>query len=108
LTERSRPNASATASAPDLFRTPSLRNRRVCTFSTVFGAIPSARAVCRMEWPWDMDDRMSLSLEVSSGNPTGPVAWSSHLTRAAPSSGRIGLESTTRYPWLTIRSTARK
>ena len=41
--------ASATASAPDLFRTPSLRNSRVCTFSTVFGAIPSTRAVCRIE-----------------------------------------------------------
>jgi hypothetical protein len=43
----SRPNASATARAPDLFRTPSLRNSRVCTFSTVFGAMPRARAVCR-------------------------------------------------------------
>src|SRR5260370_41383954 len=40
----SRPKASATASAPGLLRTPSLRNRRVWMFSTVFGAIPSTRA----------------------------------------------------------------
>src|SRR3982074_1643252 len=51
----SRPKASATASAPGLLRTPSLRNRRVWTFSTVFGAIPSTRAVCRIECPMARD-----------------------------------------------------
>ena len=47
----SSPKASATASAPARFLTPSLRNSRVCMFSTVFGAIPRTRAVCRIEYP---------------------------------------------------------
>jgi hypothetical protein len=45
----SKPNAFATATAPALLRTPSLLNIRVWMFSTVFGAIPSRRAVWRIE-----------------------------------------------------------
>ena len=86
----SRPNASATVSAPDLFRTPSLRNSRVWTFSTVFGAMPSARAVCRIECPLARDRRMSVSRDVRSGSPPVPGTGSSHLACTTPISGRIG------------------
>jgi 3-hydroxybenzoate 6-monooxygenase len=47
----SRPSPSTTVKASARLRTPSLRNRPVWMFSTVLGDIPSARAVCRIEYP---------------------------------------------------------
>jgi hypothetical protein len=62
----------------------------VCTFSTVFGTIPSVRAVCRMEDPQARQRRMSSFRAIRSGGSGRRPALVSHRARTAPSSGRMG------------------
>ena len=74
-------------------RAPNFRYSRDCVFSTVFAAIPSARAVCRTVLPPAMSRRMSSSRDVSSGSPADG-AWSAcqalhTLGRAEPDEERF-------------------
>ena len=70
--------------------------------------------------PYDMGEYYEhvndYDLEYQSQSEQDVPFWRELVMRYTPKrvlelacgSGRIGLESTTRYPWLTIRSTARK